>query len=152
MKRLRNLLLGLMVIFGTAAGCSSFETQWEAAGAGLGPADGITGRWVGTWESEDNGHHGDLRAIVIANDDGTYNIHYHATYGTLFTLTYAYDLQDVKAEQRSGGDGAYHLAGDSDLGWFGTYSHQARVTPTHFIADYEASIGDFGSYRMQRPE
>ena len=149
MKRWHGSTIGgtclLAAVVLTMSGCGSFDRAWQAAEAPA-PQDHFTGRWVGTWRSDYNDHTGDLRAIVQRNDDGTYHVHYHATYGGIFT--YAYDL-DVEVEQR---DGVYHFSGEADLGMFGTYSHDGHATPTEFVADYDSSGSDHGVYEMRRPE
>lgn len=146
------MLAGAMmagVLVGMLTGCSGFDRRWEHAAASPPPADDITGRWIGAWRSNHNDDTGQLRAIVSRNDDGSYHVDYHATYGTLLTLTFSYAL-DMQPTQDEGG--VWRFAGESDLGVFGGYRHDGYATPAEFAADYEASAGDHGTYRMTRPE
>lgn len=134
-------LMALMV------GCSSFERDWEAAAESPAPADAIAGRWAGTWQSDVNQHHGQLRAIITPIDADTYQARYHATWGDWLSGEYTTDLHVT------GRDGLrVEFQSTKDLGWLygGEYRMTGHATPDDFVSDYQ-SKGDHGTYTLKRP-
>ncbi|MDH3582737.1 MAG: hypothetical protein OER86_00820 [Phycisphaerae bacterium] len=139
------ILLALAAL--AAGGCSSkFNQAWDAAAA-MNPGPGqITGRWVGTWESESNGHHGGLRCIVSQSGEGTFLAQFHATYARFLTFEYQTLL---RGEQR---DGAFYFTGEADLGWAagGLYRYDGYATDLKLYSTYLAEK-DRGRYQLARP-
>jgi hypothetical protein len=129
------------------AGCSSFERDWKAAAETPAPADAITGRWTGTWQSDANKHHGQLRAIITPIDADTYRARYHATWGAWLGGEYTTDLQVTGRNGQR-----VEFKASKDLGWLygGEYHMTGYATPGEFLSDYK-SEGDHGTYTLKRP-
>ena len=143
-----NHALGMIVGAAmTLAGCSGFDRAWKAAEERPTPEDAITGRWVGTWQSEVNDHSGKLRAIITKQDENTYLARYHATYAGWLTF-------ETKARLRGEptGENRVELRGEEDLGWLagGVYEYDGHATPEEFYSTYK-SKHDHGTYTMMRP-
>jgi hypothetical protein len=140
-KRAAAVLLLLL------AGCSSFDRDFEAAGAAS--ADPLVGRWEGSWTSDDTGHTGDLRCLITKEGAGEYSARYHATYGfCIITFTFEYTLPTTAVAL----DQAWTLRGSALLrNWIagGLYEYEARVEGDEYVASYRASF-DRGIFRMKR--
>lgn len=143
MKRLAALLL---VVLG---GCSTFDRDWDAA-ASTPAGDPWIGRWEGTWHSDVNGHHGELRCI-ITRAEGRASARYHATYTWCvipFTFEYTVPLTVVRD-----GD-AWTSRGSAELGcWIagGLYEYEGRAQSGRYVATYRSDF-DHGIFRMKRVE
>jgi hypothetical protein len=148
MHRLLTLTfaLGLTLCFSS---CSiGFNRDWTRAAAtnATAPAS-LEGAWKGTWISEVNGHHGQLRAVVTAIPGKTppsdYDFRYHATYKTILSGSYT---------TRHHVDAKGALSGSQDLGSLvgGVFTYEGKVTPTEFRATYKSS-SDHGLFEMKRP-
>lgn len=137
-----------MTLVGSLAlpGCSSFERDWElAASAAGGNAQGLEGRWQGTWKSTTTGHGGGLRALITRESDGLYATRYHATYGKALTFEYTV-LMAAALEGAS-----WKFIGNADLGPLagGIYDYAGTVTGDTFQSTYKAA-GDQGTFEMAR--
>lgn len=142
-----SLLYGLLALFSvTSTGCvCTFERDWQAAQQYGIPCDNLAGLWEGTWQSNYNGHHGKLRAIITRCGDGTYHARYHATFAVL--IPYAYETTHTAIEQ----DGVTHFSGQEDLGCLagGMYHTCGEADGCTFTARYQADT-DHGIFRMCR--
>lgn len=140
-RTLALLLLGLGV-----GGCSTFPRAWKDAAAQPAPANSITGRWEGRWQSAVNGHSGRLRCLIVPLDNGQHSARFHANYWRIFSFGYTVTLQ----AQESGG--AFQFKGEANLGWLagGQYTYEGRATPTNFFSTYRATR-DHGTFQMTRP-
>jgi hypothetical protein len=140
-------LLACATLLLAAGGCSTFHHDWRQAAAQPAPADDITGRWEGTWQSDVNGHHGGLRCVVTKESPGKYRIHYRATWKKILHGSYNVEV----AVRREGG--TFKSTGGADLGWKygGHYSYEGDATPTEFTSTYK-SKGDHGTFKLKRPE
>ncbi|MHC4996380.1 MAG: hypothetical protein ACYTGQ_15145, partial [Planctomycetota bacterium] len=71
-----------------------FDRDFKAA-AEMAPGDAMLGAWTGTWQSNYNGHHGKLRAIITpsAGEAASYEARYHAVYGGFLTFEYTTTLR-----------------------------------------------------------
>jgi hypothetical protein len=129
-------------------GCSSYESKWTSAAAQPTEANGIEGRWEGTWQSDANHHSGGLRCILTRTGPDTYHADYHATYWKIFSFGYETDLSAARRE----GETVY-FNGAADLGWLagGEYQYDGHATPTEYLCNYR-SKGDHGTFRMTRPD
>jgi len=138
------LTLGLML---GAAGCSTFNREWKAAGAARASAPGIGGRWEGTWSSQTNGHHGRLRCLLIERTNEPSLAQFHANYKKILSFSYTVPLTVSEA------NGVYRFQGAADLGRLagGTYHYEGEATPTNFVSIYRAEA-DGGIFQMQRPK
>jgi hypothetical protein len=116
-------LLGLLLLGLAVTGCSTFNRDWKAAASIAAPANDITGRWEGTWQSEATGHHGKLRSLVTHLEGGDYQARYRAKYLRIMSFSYPVRLKVVAAE-----DG-FKFNGEADLGWYagGLYQYEGRA-------------------------
>jgi hypothetical protein len=129
------------------AGCSTaFKREWKQAKAVTAPQQGILGRWEGTWHSEANGHHGDLRCVVTKLWEDEYRFAYHATFWKVFSANYA-----ITQKVRRVGDG-FTMTGDADLGklYGGVFTYEGRATSINFFSAYRTA-SDHGVFEMVRP-
>ena len=144
--------------------CSAgFNREWRQA-----LADGrgserheLTGAWQGTWRSEVNGHHGELRCIVsLVGKDGypegsdahscyigqTTRFHYHATF--MKSLSATYDVTHQVFRTKDG----FTFSGDQKLSGIGGgfYHYEGRGTPARFSATFRRA-SDHGVFELERP-
>ncbi|NNE90029.1 MAG: hypothetical protein HKN23_00130 [Verrucomicrobiales bacterium] len=142
-----RLLSGLLPVL-LLASCASarFEKDWKQALAdeASGKSNAVTGPWTGTWETETNGHTGDLRCLV-SEDGDSHKFRYHATWGKIFQGGYTANY-DVRKTGR-----AYKVTGSKDLGFFGEFAHDGTIRGDTFHATYESSKGDKGAFLLRRP-
>ena len=128
------------------AGCASpdFASSWRQAKAST--PTGIEGAWEGTWHSEGTGHQGKRRCLVShsAHDPQAYHFRYWASWATVFSGNF-----DV-TYRLTPKNGAYAVSGESDLGPFGTFSHQGMVSKDRFQATFR-SDNETGVFEMSRP-
>ncbi len=142
-----NRFSGLLLAVGLCSltGCA-FNREWEMASSYSYPEHELAGCWEGTWQSDYNGHHGGLRAIVTKEGDGCYNARFHATYATVIPFQFEMPLLVTD-------DGhIYQFSGEQDLGWLagGNYVYTGTATPTNFEAHYEAENCDHGTFTMTK--
>ncbi|HVR73379.1 MAG TPA: hypothetical protein VMT52_03570 [Planctomycetota bacterium] len=135
------------VLAALLVGCSSFERDWQAAGADLAPVvDPIRGRWEGSWRSDVSGHEGALRCLVSASEDGSLVARYRAEYGCCFSFEYSVPMV-VERE-----DDACRFTGSADLGWLagGVYHYEGRADGKAYTSTY-TSEDDHGTFTLARP-
>ena len=137
------LALGLALL---ANGCTTFNREWKAT-ATQPTANSLAGRWEGSWLSDQNGHHGNLRCVLSRASDDIYDAHFHATYWKIFSATYSVRFT---GEIR---DGVWHFNGSEDLGTMagGVYHYEGRLTPTNFFSAYRCKF-DHGTFELSRPK
>ena len=138
--------LGFLLLGLAATGCSTFNRDWKAAASTAVPANDITGRWEGTWQSDVTRHHGKLRCLVTHLGGGDYQAWYRAKYLRIMSFSYPVRLKVAAAE-----DG-FKFNGEADLGWYagGLYQYEGRASATNFFSTYK-SKDDHGSFQMTRP-
>ena len=116
----------------------------------------IAGPWQGTWRSEVNGHHGQLRCLVedvslLASMKpavpGLFRFRYHATFFGLFSANY--EVSHIVRRTKSG----YEFSGDQKISGLGggLYHYEGRVMNHEFHATYR-SASDHGVFEMKRPD
>ena len=128
-----------------SGGCA-FNHAWNAAATTPVAANGIQGRWQGTWASEASAHTGRLRCIVTKQDDGKYRAWYHANYRKVLSFSYSVTLEATHT------NGIYKFSGDADLGWAGgVYHYEGQANATNFYSTYQSTY-DHGVFQMRRPE
>jgi hypothetical protein len=134
------LLLTLMT------GCSTFNKEWRAAAKTTPTPNSIQGRWTGEWRSQQNNHHGQLRAVITQTSPTTYRAHYKATYKTILHFSYIATLNATDTNS------PIKLSGQADLRKLagGIYKYEATATPTNFQSTYTSKY-DHGHYEMTRP-
>lgn len=109
------------------------------------PAQEVAGYWRGQWQDTKSGHKGPLKADIVRCDD----THFRATFTGRFFGVFPFRFSTVLAVTGYEGD-AVLLSGSSNLGLlFGTFTYNARVTPTCFIADFCSSRYQ-GRFVMER--
>ena len=140
--------LGLLCLGGI--GCSTFNLDWDAARALPKRPDDLSGRWIGTWKSDVNGHSGQLRCLVSQTATNQYEARFHALYprgGLTLSFSYAVPLRAEQAEP-----GKWKFTGDANLGWYagGLYTYTGQATPTNFFSLYDCKY-DRGIFSLTRP-
>jgi hypothetical protein len=106
-------------------------------------ADPYSGRWVGRWSSDANGHSGPLRANLTPTASG-----YTATFAGRFALVVPFVYRTPLNVVGSCGDVVY-LAAERRLPLFGTFRTDAVVTPGTFDATFRSGR-DSGRFTMSR--
>ncbi|MSU35518.1 MAG: hypothetical protein EXS36_10465 [Pedosphaera sp.] len=142
MKSTGNVLAAALLIL---AGCSSFDREWRSAGREPVPADGISGRWIGTWQNTNNTHSDTMRAVLTDSGDGAYRAHFHARYKRIFSFAYTVKLAGQREADR------FRFHGESDLGPLagGIYRYNGWATPTNFFSTYDSRY-DVGTFTLHR--
>ena len=136
-----------LIIF-LAAGCSTFERDWQAASDGK--STGIEGRWIGRWNSDVNGHNDVLRCLISSKGESTYETRFHAKYSLWFIpVSYGYKLNMTAKPVESN----LHFTGEADLGLFagGVYKYTGEGNTTELHFNYRAEF-DRGTFHLQRSE
>lgn len=142
-RRPAGLLLAVSLF--SLTGCA-FDREWQSACSYSYPEHELAGCWEGTWQSDFNGHHGGLRAILTKEGDGYYNAHFHATYAVVIPFEFEIPLLVTD-------DGhVYEFTGEADLGWLagGNYVYTGTATSMEFQAHYEAENCDHGTFTMTK--
>jgi hypothetical protein len=150
MNRLASfaVLLFLCLLLANCSG--NFNQEWDRAIAAQhkGIPNDITGAWLGTWHSDANGHHGELRCVVSREDHdaNNYRFHYHATYGQMLNAAYV-----VTEQVKRKGD-HFVLTGEHDLGYLagGLYHYEGTSTTREMRSTYRSSA-DHGTFELKRP-
>ena len=142
---------GLVALLLVAGGCGSFDRAWNAArqAPAESAASPIAGQWIGTWRSDVNGHHDQLRCLVVSGTDQILSARFHARYKKAF-LRFSFGYA-VPLTIRTN-DARIEFAGEADLGWYagGTYRYRGFATATNFYSTYDSKY-DHGVFRLQRP-
>jgi hypothetical protein len=125
---------------------SAFLEQWRRYETSTETPDGIAGRWVGEWVSESNGHHGELKCVLVPVSAGVYRAHFYATFSRFFRVGYATDLN---AESTNG---RIRLKGEEDLGALagGVYRCEGEAMANEFHCKYSCKY-DQGVFDLRRP-
>ena len=105
----------------------------------------IAGRWEGTWESEANGHHGQLRCLMTRENDSLWKARFRATFEGVLHFGYTARLEMQPH------DIGWEFNGEADLGKFGgVYYYEGRATVTNMVSIYK-SENDHGRFALGRP-
>lgn len=126
-------------------GCA-FDRVWSEAQHYSYPEHEMEGCWEGTWQSEYNGHHGTLRAVITKQDEGIYNAHFKATFAVL--IPYEFEIPFFVSN-----DGEiYTFEGTADLGKLagGVYTYNGTSSATDFHSYYSADNKDHGTFTMKK--
>lgn len=123
---------------------SDFKHRWSRQTPAPSTANGLQGRWQGEWISEENGHRGALRCLLVRSPSGEYEAAFHAVYATILRVAYKVPLHGQWSA------GKLKLAGDADLGSLagGVYSYQGEADEKDFICAYRCKY-DHGAFRMK---
>ncbi len=126
------------------AGCGKFESNWRAL-EGV-ETDGITGRWVGRWESKTSGHTGDLKAIVTRTGERSYETWYKATWGKALSNDYRVIMLTEPDRDK------LRFTGTKDMGGvFGVFQYRGWASEDVYYSTY-TSNDDQGTFHMTRPK
>jgi hypothetical protein len=124
--------------------CSHFRSEWEREGRG-GVIVSLSGRWVGEWISQANGHHGGLKCIISQAASNDIRACFHATYAKFLRVCYCTSLA---VEENSG---RYRLRGETDLGKLagGIYRYEGEASAEEFLVAYSCQY-DHGTFHLHR--
>lgn len=145
-RRFTSQVLLVALLVSVLTGCSSFNREYQQA-LTLPPAAGsIEGAWLGSWLSDKNGHHGELRGLITRVEGNTHRTRFKARYWKIFSYT-----SEVDFEMQPHHDG-FEFSGTKRLGWLagGDYFYEGRVSPEKFFSTYSCKW-DHGTFRMERP-
>ncbi len=106
-------------------------------------ADPHSGRWVGRWSSDANGHSGPLRANITPTATG-----YTATFAGRFAGVVPFVYRTPLDVVGTSGDVVY-LTAERRLPLFGTFRTDAVVTPGAFDATFRSGK-DSGRFTLTR--
>ena len=139
-------IAGLLAVL-VFTGCSSFNRDWRRAGANPPGPDSVEGRWEGTWQSDANHHHGNLRCLMSQETNSLYRARFRATYGGVFKFNYT-----AHFEFQPHATLGWEFSGEADLGKLagGTYYYEGRATPTNMTSIYRSKY-DHGTFDLRRP-
>lgn len=128
-----------------AGGCSGFDKNWKEAGQQDFPESQLSGRWLGSWTSEADGHSGELRCLITDLNGGAYRASFRSKFGGIFRFDHTVTLYAVNLR------GMWTFEGSEDLGMFagGVYNYKGKAGSNKFFATYK-SRGDNGSFEMYR--
>lgn len=157
------LFAAIVVALGLSSCSIGYNREWTKAKqeAAAHPPKDMSGPWVGTWRSDKNGHHGDLRCIVsVVGKDGygegndphrfhigqTNRFHYHATFMKFLSATYDVTHQIFRSHDQFTFSGDQALYGKGS----GLYHYEGKATPQTFHATFR-SESDHGVFEMKRP-
>jgi hypothetical protein len=139
--------LGLcLMLLCVGAGCT-FSRDWTKAGTYPVHTNDVTGRWIGHWRSDGNGHHGQLRCILAQHSTNTYMAHFRARFWKIFAASYSVPLTLTAT------NGHYLFEGQTDQGLLGggVYTYHGTVTPLAMESTYD-SKHDRGTFVLRRPQ
>jgi hypothetical protein len=151
-----RFVLPLLVLTVLSSCSSEFRSAWKKAAV----TEGVDGKWVGTWLSAANGHHGKLRCFVSCDPDAQpytcgagvplnsilRTFFYHATWKSILSGSYK-AVHNVQKQK----DGSYSFKGDHQMpDWAGgKYHYEGTIKGDDFNACYESAM-DRGTYTMKR--
>ena len=122
-----------------ATGCTSFESDWKNAPTAV--EDGVSGRWIGSWQNTNNTHGGALRAVVKPKGKDTYSARFHAEWGS-----HSGSFRTPLVGHFESGDfvfqGSRRIVGVK-------ITTQGRVSTNRFEATYDSAF-DRGSFSLGR--
>ncbi len=121
-------------------GCSSFESRWSAAPTTS--PDGVSGRWVGTWQNTNNAHGGPLEAVLISRGTNAFAAYFHAGWGK-HSGTFQTPIQGDREGE------SFRFQGSKRV--FGVKINTAgTIQSDEFNATYESRF-DSGTFTLKRP-
>jgi len=139
--------LGLwLMLLCVGAGCT-FSRDWTKAGAYPAHTNDVSGRWIGHWRSDANGHYGQLRCILTQHSTNAYMARFRARFWKVFATGYSVPLTLTATNAH------YLFEGQADLGVLGggVYTYNGTVTPLAMESTYK-SKHDHGTFVLRRPQ
>ncbi len=140
MTRVFQMMLVLVMPLALASCGAGFRREWNRAPA----ADGVHGRWSGSWKSEVNGHSGFLRCVVKEGSSPEKKTFIYRA-GWMKILATTINTEKVVTKTHEG----WKFTGGKDLGSFGEFSSTGTIKGDDFSARYESAL-DKGSFTMKR--
>ncbi len=142
-------LIPFLCLVGLGTGCSSFHGEWREAAKKVPTSEQPwEGRWLGTWQSDANGHHGGLKCVLTpGSEPGQYRANFRASYAKVIYFGY------VAALTGSETNGVVLFTGSSDLGSLagGVYHYDGHANATNFLSTYKSG-GDHGTFTLKRAQ
>jgi hypothetical protein len=136
-----------LMLLCVGAGCT-FSRDWTKAGTYPVSTNDVTGRWIGHWRSDANGHHGQLRCILTQHSTNAYMARFRARFWKIFAAGYSVPLTLTAT------NGHYTFEGSAKLGALGcwaVYTYEGTVSPVAMESTYE-SKRDHGTFVLRRPQ
>ncbi len=129
----RSFCHALAAIFSNPA---HFRRRWQKYRAGGGVENLLKGRWLGSWVSEVNGHHGELKCLLIPNGPHSYCASFYATYAKRLRVCYDVVLHARVLE------GKVRLEGEANLGKLGggVYHYEGEATAKELNCTYRCKF------------
>ena len=145
---LASFFLIVFCIFLCNCASPRFEKQWNQSVKTSKTQSTVTGPWTGKWTTKTNGHEGPLRCIVseIENEPDKLQFWYHAGWAGVFSAPFR-----VKYDVKKTSSNHFEINGTENLGLFGKFNHEAKMSPSSFNAKYSNKKGDVGSFSLNRP-
>src|SRR5688572_13678221 len=142
----RSLLGAGLALLLSSCGAIRFQRAWSSHPRGDEPG-GMSGRWAGTWRSEQNGHSGGLRCLMTRQDEQHYRADFFSTYAAI--LYFRHETLFRVVDRR---DGTLRFEGEQDLGKAigGVYRYEGAVQGDAFRATFRAENGDHGVFELRR--
>jgi hypothetical protein len=106
-------------------------------------ADPYSGRWVGQWSSDSNGHRGPLRATLSPTATG-YDARFAGRFAVVVPFVYRTHLETVGTSGES-----VFLAAERRIPLFGNFRTDVVVTPWGFDATFRSGR-DSGRFTLTR--
>lgn len=107
-------------------------------------ATDLSGHWSGTWNSNNTGHKGPLKAEFVRLDANRYEVFFSGRFFKFIPFRYSVVMTAVEQ------NGVVYLSGSQYLGKMaGTFHFTANATCTCFNANYN-SCKDQGQFNMSR--
>ena len=104
--------------------------------------DGVSGRWVGTWQNTNNAHGGPLQAVLISQGTHTFAAYFHAGWGK-HSGTFKTPIQGEHEGESFRFQGSKRILG-LKINTAGT------IRSDEFNATYESRF-DSGTFTLKRP-
>ena len=104
----------------------------------------LSGRWVGEWRSDANGHHGPLKARFRKVDDCTYQVTYRGRFFVVVPFVYRTSMT-VTGE----GPDTVMLLASKKLPLVGEFRSEATATATDFQSTFQSGK-DSGQFLLRR--
>ena len=136
-----------LMLLCVGAGCT-FSRDWTKAGTYPVSTNDVSGRWIGHWRSDANGHHGQLRCILTQHSNDAYMARFRARFWKVFAAGYSVPLTLTAT------NGHYTFEGSAKLGALGCwalYTYDGTVTPLAMESTYD-SKRDRGTFVLRRPQ
>ncbi|MFM8879366.1 MAG: hypothetical protein ACKOKG_09580 [Verrucomicrobiota bacterium] len=131
--------LAIAMAFGLC-GCTSFESRWKTAPSTA--TDGVSGRWIGTWQNTNNAHGGPLKAVLIPRGTNAFSAYFHAGWGK-HSGTFRTPIHGDRSGDSFRFSGSKRVLGVK-------ITTAGTIEPDRFNATYDSRF-DSGTFTLKRP-